>query len=60
MEYDAEAVQTGVDAMKEAGVTINETPDLDSFVERLAPVAAECEAEGLWSEGLFDYLTSLA
>ena len=60
MQYDAEAVQTGVDAMIEAGVTINETPDLASFAEKMAPVAAECESEGLWSEGMYDYLVSLA
>ncbi|MCD8053459.1 MAG: TRAP transporter substrate-binding protein [Lachnospiraceae bacterium] len=59
MEYDDVAVEEGVAAMVEAGVTINENPDLESFQEKMADVAAECEAEGLWSEGLYDYLQSL-
>lgn len=59
MQYDKVAVAEGVEAMKAAGVTINETPDLASFQAKMADVAAECEAEGLWSAGLYNYLQSL-
>jgi len=59
MDYDKKAVDEGVKAMKEAGVTINETPDVDSFKEKMKNVATKCEAEGLWSEGLYDYLQGL-
>ncbi len=58
MSYDAAAVQKGVDAMKEAGVVVNETPDLASFQAKMEGVAEKCEADGLWSEGLFEYLQS--
>lgn len=60
MQYDAEAVSVGVNAMKEYGVQFNETPDLESFRAKLRDTAMECEKEGMWSEGLYDYLVSLA
>lgn len=56
MEYDAASVAEGVEAMKAAGVEINETPDLASFQAKMDGVAGQCEADGLWSEGLFEYL----
>lgn len=59
MTYDTAAVDEGVEAMKAAGVVINETPDMESFMKKMENVAAECEAEGLWSEGLYEYLQSL-
>lgn len=59
IKYDQESVQKGVDAMKAAGVQINEHPDIASFKAKLANAAAECEAEGLWSAGLYEYLQTL-
>lgn len=40
--------------MLEAGVTFNDDVDLEPFVERASEIAYELEAEGEWSEGLFD------
>ena len=56
MKYDAVSVAEGVEAMKAAGVEFNETPDLESFRAKMSGVAEKCEADGLWSKGLFEYL----
>ena len=58
-ELDTASVEGNVSKMVEAGAILNETPDLDSFVSKLSDTAAQCEQEGLWSEGLYDYLQSL-
>jgi len=58
-QYDAEAVEKNVQLMKDDGVIFNETPDIESFQEKLKDVAIECEADGLWPEGLYDYVQSL-
>lgn len=58
-ELDTASVEGNVSKMVEAGAILNETPDLDSFVSKLSDTAAQCEVEGLWSEGLYDYLQSL-
>lgn len=58
-ELDTESVETNVQKMVDAGAILNETPDVDSFIAKLSDTAAECEAEGLWSEGLYEYIQSL-
>lgn len=60
MEYDSAAVANGIEAMKAAGVQFNEAPDLASFRAKMADVASACEADGLWSAGLYEYVQSLA
>ena len=45
--------------MVDEGVVINENPDIEAFQEKLAPVAEECEKQGTWPEGLYDYVQGL-
>jgi len=58
-ELDQASVDTNVQKMVDAGAILNETPDLASFQSKLTNSAAECEAEGLWSAGLYDYIQGL-
>jgi tripartite ATP-independent transporter DctP family solute receptor len=57
--YDAEAVAKNVELMKDDGVTFNATPDIQAFQAKLGDVAAECEKDGLWPAGLYDYVQGL-
>lgn len=57
--YDDESIQKNIELMKADGVTINETPDISAFQQKLSDVAIECEKEGLWPEGLYDYVQGL-
>nr|WP_312579794.1 TRAP transporter substrate-binding protein [Sedimentibacter sp.] len=57
--YDDESIQKNIELMKEDGVTINENPDISAFQQKLSDVAIECEKEGLWPEGLYDYVQGL-
>jgi tripartite ATP-independent transporter DctP family solute receptor len=58
-KYDEESVEKNIELMKEDGVTFNEAPDIAAFQNKLANVAEICEKEGLWPEGLYDYVQSL-
>jgi len=58
-KYDTESVETNVQKMIEEGAIVNENPDLDSFTAKLKDTAAECEEEGLWSKGLYEYVQNL-
>lgn len=59
VEYDKKSVEENVQAMVDEGVVINENPDIEAFQEKLAPVAEECEKQGTWPEGLYDYVQGL-
>lgn len=58
-KYDSDSVNTKVKEMIEQGVVINETPNIEAFQSLLTDVAVECEASGLWPEGLYDYVMNL-
>lgn len=58
-QYDEESVKQNVEEMKAAGVTINETPDIEAFQAKLADLATQCEADGVWPEGLYEYVQNL-
>lgn len=58
-QYDDESLTKNIELMKTAGVTINETPDIAAFQQKLADVAGECEKDGLWPEGLYNYVQDL-
>lgn len=58
-KYDTESVETNVQKMIDEGAIVNENPDVDSFADKLKNTAAECEKEGLWSEGLYDFVQNL-
>ena len=57
--YDAEGVLKNKEEMLAAGVLFNETPDIAAFQSRLEGVAKQCEAEGIWPAGLYDYVQGL-
>lgn len=57
--YDAEAVAENKATMESEGVAFNETPDIDAFMTQLADVAKQCEADGMWPQGLYDYVQGL-
>lgn len=59
VEFDRQSVEGNIQEMLDSGVEINETPDMDAFQAKLADTAAECEANGAWPEGLYDYVQSL-
>ncbi|WP_366654908.1 TRAP transporter substrate-binding protein [Fodinicurvata sp. EGI_FJ10296] len=50
---------TALSQMEEAGIEVIR-PDLQPFAERSRELARELEADGEWTEGLFDYVFDLA
>jgi len=59
IKYDKESADANKKLMEQAGVVINETPDIEAFMAKLADVSKQCEAEGMWPAGLYDYVQSL-
>lgn len=59
VQYDKESSDANKKLMVESGVVINENPDIEAFMAKLADVSKQCEAEGMWPEGLYDYVQSL-
>ncbi len=59
VQYDKESVRERKQEMIEEGVNFIENPDIEAFQEKVSPLAEELEKEGMWPEGLYDYIQGL-
>lgn len=57
--YDKESVSKNKEEMIKSGVNFIEEPNIEAFQDKLDAVVEELEKEGMWPEGLYEYIQGL-